>query len=60
MFAFRWFSISLALAPNLKVDNVYSYYDPVGVIHSSIRVLEFPPRLDFRILVRGEFRYGIC
>jgi len=42
------------------VLNVYSSWFAAGVIHKMIAVLEFPPNDDLRILVNGEFLYGIC
>lgn len=49
----------MALNPNLIVDIVYSIWLRAGVAHKIIKIRDFPLKLDFKILVRGEFLYGI-
>ena len=59
MFVTTLFLIFLAFWPNLSVDVVYSICLIEGVMHKIIAVRELPPKLVFRILVRGEFLNGI-
>ena len=56
IFFYTFISIFLALAPNLKVDKVYSIYEKQGFIHNNIDVLELPPKDDLKSLVKIQFR----
>jgi hypothetical protein len=47
--------IFFAFYPNLRVEWDYSSCYELGVMHSTIAVLEFPPSDAFRILVSGLF-----
>lgn len=41
------------------MDSVCSIWKILGVMHKTIAVRELPPSEAFRILVRGELRYGM-
>ena len=60
IFAATLFFIFFAFWPNRRVDCVCSSCVIDGVMQRMIAVRLFPPRLVFRILVRGEFRNGMC
>jgi hypothetical protein len=60
MFVLMTFSIFLAHFPNRNVDKEISKSNKEGDMLSTSNVREFPPKLDRRIFVKGEFRNGMC
>lgn len=60
MFVFTTFSIFFAHLPNRRVDKEISKSCSDGEIFKINKVREFPPKLDRKIFVSGEFLKGMC
>lgn len=56
MLGFILFSILFAHFPNRRVERLTSKSSLFGERQRMSSVLEWPPREDLRILVRGEFQ----